>query len=343
MIKLEHIEVTFGSFKALKDINIDIHEGEFFTFLGPSGCGKTTTLRTITGFISPSAGTVSVRGKDITHTPIEKRNIGMVFQSYALFPTMTVYENIAFGLQVQKMDKEEIRKKVVEMGKKVDLNEEQLKKKVSELSGGQQQRVAIARALVTNPEIICLDEPLSNLDAKLRVQLRNELKDLQKRFGIIKDVTDHNYITNSYHVNVRENIDAFTKLRFEADFQKLSPGGAISYVEVPNMQNNIPAVLSVMQYIYDNIMYAELNTKSDYCEVCGYDGEIRIVEDENGKLVWECPNCGNRDQSKMSVARRTCGYIGTQFWNQGRTQEIKDRVLHLSNKSFGSEVSGVQS
>ena len=152
-------------------------------------------------------------------------------------------------------------------------------------------------------------------------------KCLQKRFGIIKNVTDHNYITNSYHVNVRENIDAFTKLRFESDFQRLSPGGAISYVEVPNMQNNIPAVLSVMKYIYDNIMYAELNTKSDYCEVCGYDGEIKIVEDKNGKLVWECPNCGNRDQSKMSVARRTCGYIGTQFWNQGRTQEIKDRVL----------------
>ncbi len=154
-------------------------------------------------------------------------------------------------------------------------------------------------------------------------------KCLQKRFGIIKNVTDHNYITNSYHVNVRENIDAFTKLRFESDFQRLSPGGAISYVEVPNMQNNIPAVLSVMKYIYDNIMYAELNTKSDYCEVCGYDGEIKIVEDKNGKLVWECPNCGNRDQSKMSVARRTCGYIGTQFWNQGRTQEIKDRVLHF--------------
>ncbi len=154
-------------------------------------------------------------------------------------------------------------------------------------------------------------------------------KCLQKRFGVIKDVTDHNYITNSYHVNVREQIDAFTKLKFESDFQKLSPGGAISYVEVPNMQNNIPAVLSVMKFIYDNIMYAELNTKSDYCECCGYDGEIKIVEDENGKLVWECPNCGNRDQSKMSVARRTCGYIGTQFWNQGRTQEIKDRVLHL--------------
>ncbi len=158
-------------------------------------------------------------------------------------------------------------------------------------------------------------------------------KALQKRFGIIEGVTDHNYITNSYHVNVREKIDAFTKLKFEAEFQRLSPGGAISYVEVPNMQNNIPAVLSVMRFIYDNIMYAELNTKSDYCECCGYDGEIRIVEDAKGKLVWECPNCGNRDQTKMSVARRTCGYIGTQFWNQGRTQEIKDRVLHLSTES----------
>ena len=154
-------------------------------------------------------------------------------------------------------------------------------------------------------------------------------KCLQKRFGIIKDVTDHNYITNSYHVNVREHIDAFSKLKFESEFQKLSPGGAVSYVEVPNLQNNIEAVLSVMQFIYDNIMYAELNTKSDYCQVCGYDGQIQIVTDKNGKLVWECPNCGNRDQSKMNVARRTCGYIGTQFWNQGRTQEIKDRVMHL--------------
>ena len=153
-------------------------------------------------------------------------------------------------------------------------------------------------------------------------------KCLQKRFGIIPDVTDHDYITNSYHVNVREHIDAFTKLKFESEFQKLSPGGAISYVEVPNMQHNIPAVLSVMKFIYDNIMYAELNTKSDYCQCCGYDGEIKIVEDD-GKLVWECPKCGNRDQNKLNVARRTCGYIGTQFWNQGRTQEIKDRVLHL--------------
>ena len=155
-------------------------------------------------------------------------------------------------------------------------------------------------------------------------------KCLQKRFGIIKGVTDRNYITNSYHVHVTEEINAFDKLKFESQFQKLSPGGAISYVEVPNMQNNIEAVLSVMKYIYDNIMYAELNTKSDYCQVCGYDGEIKIVEEEgSGKLVWECPNCGNRDQDKMSVARRTCGYIGTQFWNQGRTQEIKERVLHL--------------
>ena len=154
-------------------------------------------------------------------------------------------------------------------------------------------------------------------------------KCLQKRFGIIEGVTDKNYITNSYHVHVTEKIDAFEKLKFESEFQKLSPGGAISYVEVPNMQDNIPAVLAVMQFIYNNIMYAELNTKSDYCECCGYDGEIKIIEDEAGKLIWECPNCGNRDQSKMSVARRTCGYIGTQFWNQGRTQEIRDRVLHL--------------
>ena len=156
-------------------------------------------------------------------------------------------------------------------------------------------------------------------------------KCLQKRFGIIPEVTDKNYITNSYHVHVTEQIDAFTKLKFESEFQALSPGGAISYVEVPDMNNNIEAVLSVMKYIYDNIMYAELNTKSDYCQCCGYDGEIKIVTDKDGKLVWECPNCGNRNQDKMNVARRTCGYIGTQFWNQGRTQEIKERVLHMSN------------
>ncbi|MBQ9823240.1 MAG: anaerobic ribonucleoside-triphosphate reductase, partial [Solobacterium sp.] len=152
---------------------------------------------------------------------------------------------------------------------------------------------------------------------------------LQKRFGIIKGVTDKSYITNSYHVHVTEEIDAFQKLKFESEFQALSPGGAISYVEVPNMQNNIQAVLAIMKHIYKTIMYAELNTKSDYCQVCGYDGEIQIKEDEHHKLIWTCPNCGNTDQNKMNVARRTCGYIGTQYWNQGRTQEIKERVLHL--------------
>lgn len=146
---------------------------------------------------------------------------------------------------------------------------------------------------------------------------------------MIPGVTDKNYITNSYHVNVREEIDAFTKLTFESKFQKLSPGGAVSYVEVPNMQNNIPAVLSLMRHIYETIMYAELNTKSDYCQCCGYTGEIQIVTDADDKLIWQCPNCGNHDESKLNVARRTCGYIGTQFWNQGRTQEIKERVLHL--------------
>ncbi|MCR5770589.1 MAG: anaerobic ribonucleoside-triphosphate reductase [Butyrivibrio sp.] len=162
-------------------------------------------------------------------------------------------------------------------------------------------------------------------------------KCLQKRFGIIPGVTDKNYITNSYHVHVSEKIDAFSKLKFESEFQALSPGGAISYVEVPNMMDNIDAVLSIMQYIYENIMYAELNTKSDYCQCCGYTGEIQIVNDEDGKLVWECPNCGNRNQDKMNVARRTCGYIGTQYWNQGRTQEIKERVLHVSNETLVPE------
>ena len=191
MIQLKDIGVRFGDFQALKDINIHVKEGEFFTFLGPSGCGKTTTLRTVTGFIDPAEGTVNVNGKDITHVPIEDRSIGIVFQSYALFPTMTVYDNIAFGLRVKKMDKAEIDKLVREMGAKVELTEQQLMRKVGELSGGQQQRVAIARALVTKPAIMCLDEPLSNLDAKLRVQLRNELKELQAKFGITTIYVTH--------------------------------------------------------------------------------------------------------------------------------------------------------
>ena len=191
MIELKDIVVKFGDFTALHNINVEVKEGEFFTFLGPSGCGKTTTLRTITGFIEPVSGTVMVNDRDITHVPIEKRNIGIVFQSYALFPTMTVYDNIAFGLKVKKMKKDEIDRKVREIAKKVDLSDEQLEKAVSQLSGGQQQRVAIARALVTGPAIICMDEPLSNLDAKLRVQLRNELKKMQKEFGITTIYVTH--------------------------------------------------------------------------------------------------------------------------------------------------------
>ena len=191
MIELKDIIVKFGDFEALHNINVDVKEGEFFTFLGPSGCGKTTTLRTITGFIEPVSGTVSVNDKDITRVPIEKRNIGIVFQSYAQFPSMTVYDNIAFGLKIQKLSKTEIDQKVRDIARKVDLSDEQLKKAVSQLSGGQQQRVAIARALVTGPSIICMDEPLSNLDAKLRVQLRNELKKMQRDFGITTIYVTH--------------------------------------------------------------------------------------------------------------------------------------------------------
>ena len=191
MISLSNIQVYFGEFEALKSINLEVENGEFFTLLGPSGCGKTTTLRTLTGFIKPTSGTIKVDDRDITHLEVEKRNIGMVFQSYALFPTMSVYENIAFGLRVKKMPNSEIKKKVDEIAAKVELEQHQLLKKVNELSGGQQQRVAIARALVTSPAIICLDEPLSNLDAKLRVQLRNELKDLQRKFGITTIYVTH--------------------------------------------------------------------------------------------------------------------------------------------------------
>jgi len=205
MIRLNDIVVKFGDFTALHNISVHVKEGEFFTFLGPSGCGKTTTLRTITGFIQPVSGSVVVKGKDITHVPIEERNIGIVFQSYALFPTMTVYDNIAFGLKLKKLKKAEVAQKVRDIAKKVDLSEDQLKKAVSQLSGGQQQRVAIARALVTEPAIICMDEPLSNLDAKLRVQLRNELKQMQKEFGITTIYVTHDQeeaLTLSDHIAV---------------------------------------------------------------------------------------------------------------------------------------------
>ena len=235
MIRLNDIVVKFGDFTALHGINVHVKEGEFFTFLGPSGCGKTTTLRTLTGFIEPAEGTVIVSGKDITHVPIEDRNIGIVFQSYALFPTMTVYDNIAFGLKIKKMKKAEVDKRVREIAKKVDLSDEQLKKAVSQLSGGQQQRVAIARALVTGPAIICMDEPLSNLDAKLRVQLRNELKKMQKDFGITTIYVTHD---QEEALTLSDRIAVFNS-------------GVIEQVGTPNEVYNHSATEFVCNFIGD--------------------------------------------------------------------------------------------
>ena len=235
MIKLTDIIVRFGDFEALHNINVHVKEGEFFTFLGPSGCGKTTTLRTITGFIEPVSGTVAMQGNDITHVPIEKRNIGIVFQSYALFPTMTVHDNIAFGLKIKKMKKDEIERKVTEIARKVDLSDEQLAKAVSQLSGGQQQRVAIARALVTEPAIICMDEPLSNLDAKLRVQLRNELKKMQKDFGITTIYVTHD---QEEALTLSDRIAVFNK-------------GYIEQIGTPNEVYNHSATEFVANFIGD--------------------------------------------------------------------------------------------
>ena len=235
MIKLNDIVVKFGDFTALHDINIHVKEGEFFTFLGPSGCGKTTTLRTITGFIEPAKGSVVMKERDITHVPIENRNIGIVFQSYALFPTMTVYDNIAFGLKIKKIKKQEIDRKVREIARKVDLTDEQLAKAVSQLSGGQQQRVAIARALVTDPAIICMDEPLSNLDAKLRVQLRNELKKMQKDFGITTIYVTHD---QEEALTLSDRIAVFNK-------------GYIEQIGTPNEVYNFSKTEFVCNFIGD--------------------------------------------------------------------------------------------
>ena len=235
MIKLNDIVVKFGDFTALHNINVHVKEGEFFTFLGPSGCGKTTTLRTITGFIEPISGNVVVKDRDITHVPIEDRNIGIVFQSYALFPTMTVYDNIAFGLKIKKLKKTEIDQKVREIARKVDLSDEQLMKAVSQLSGGQQQRVAIARALVTEPAIICMDEPLSNLDAKLRVQLRNELKQMQKEFGITTIYVTHD---QEEALTLSDRIAVFNK-------------GYIEQIGTPNEVYNFSKTEFVCNFIGD--------------------------------------------------------------------------------------------
>ena len=235
MIRLNDIVVKFGDFTALHGINVHVKEGEFFTFLGPSGCGKTTTLRTLTGFIEPVSGSVVVKDRDITHVPIEDRNIGIVFQSYALFPTMTVYDNIAFGLKVKKLKKAEIDRKVRDIARKVDLTDEQLMKAVSQLSGGQQQRVAIARALVTGPAIICMDEPLSNLDAKLRVQLRNELKKMQKEFGITTIYVTHD---QEEALTLSDRIAVFNK-------------GVIEQIGTPNEVYNFAKTEFVCNFIGD--------------------------------------------------------------------------------------------
>ena len=235
MIRLNDIVVKFGDFTALHSINVHVKEGEFFTFLGPSGCGKTTTLRTLTGFIEPVSGSVVVKGKDITHVPIEERSIGIVFQSYALFPTMTVYDNIAFGLKLKKLKKPEVDRRVREIARKVDLSDEQLAKAVSQLSGGQQQRVAIARALVTGPAIICMDKPLSNLDAKLRVQLRNELKKMQKDFGITTIYVTHD---QEEALTLSDRIAVFNK-------------GVIEQVGTPNEVYNHSATEFVCNFIGD--------------------------------------------------------------------------------------------
>ena len=235
MIQLKDIVVKFGDFEALHDINVHVKEGEFFTFLGPSGCGKTTTLRTITGFIEPASGTVHRQGEDITHVPIEKRSIGIVFQSYALFPTMTVRDNIAFGLKIKKLKKDEIDRKVNEIARKVDLSDEQLQKAVSQLSGGQQQRVAIARALVTEPAIICMDEPLSNRDAKLRVQLRNERKKMQREFGITPIYVTHD---QEEALTLSDRIAVFNK-------------GYIEQIGTPNEVYNHSATEFVANFIGD--------------------------------------------------------------------------------------------
>ena len=265
MIRLNDIVVKFGDFTALHSINVHVKEGEFFTFLGPSGCGKTTTLRTITGFIEPAEGSVVVKGRDITRVPIEDRNIGIVFQSYALFPTMTVYDNIAFGLKVKKAKKDEIDRKVREIARKVDLSDEQLKKAVSQLSGGQQQRVAIARALVTGPAIICMDEPLSNLDAKLRVQLRNELKKMQKDFGITTIYVTHD---QEEALTLSDRIAVFNK-------------GIIEQIGTPNEVYN--------------------HSQTEF--VCNFIGDINRLNDDTVSALPRCRCGGGRKKAQLHPSR----------------------------------------
>ena len=318
MIRLNDIVVKFGDFTALHSINVHVKEGEFFTFLGPSGCGKTTTLRTLTGFIEPVSGSVVVKGKDITHVPIEERSIGIVFQSYALFPTMTVYDNIAFGLKLKKLKKPEVDRRVREIARKVDLSDEQLAKAVSQLSGGQQQRVAIARALVTGPAIICMDEPLSNLDAKLRVQLRNELKKMQKDFGITTIYVTHDQeeaLTLSDHIavfnkGVIEQVGTPNEVynhsatefvcNFIGDINRLEPeavralnqaGGSIdpaarNYIRLERIHVNVEpkAGAAVLEGTVDSREYYGLYIKY-YIRLAGQ--TIKVIEKNDGVNIYE--------------------------------------------------------
>ena len=280
MIDLNNIVVRFGDFEALHHINVDVKEGEFFTFLGPSGCGKTTTLRTITGFIEPVEGVVSMQGRDITHVPIEKRNIGIVFQSYALFPTMTVRDNIAFGLKIKKMKKDEIDRKVTDIARKVDLTDEQLAKAVSQLSGGQQQRVAIARALVTEPAIICMDEPLSNLDAKLRVNLRNELKKMQREFGITTIYVTHD---QEEALTLSDRIAVFNKGYIEqiGTPNEVYNHSATEFVanfigDINKLQGEITSLMNLPQDKVHYIRLERIGVKADRGQANNTDGSVSV-------------------------------------------------------------------
>ena len=288
MIKLNNIVVKFGDFVALHDINVHVKEGEFFTFLGPSGCGKTTTLRTITGFIEPASGTVVVKDRDITHVPIEDRNIGIVFQSYALFPTMTVYDNIEFGLKIKKVPKAERDQRVREIARKVDLSDEQLKKAVSQLSGGQQQRVAIARALVTGPAIICMDEPLSNLDAKLRVQLRTELKKMQKDFGITTIYVTHD---QEEALTLSDRIAVFNKGYIE---QIGTPNEVYNFSktefvcnfigDINRLEDGIVSAMVKVEGTVESREYYGLYIKY-YIQVAGQ--TLKVIEKNDGVCIYE--------------------------------------------------------
>ena len=310
MIRLNDIVVKFGDFTALHDINVHVKEGEFFTFLGPSGCGKTTTLRTITGFIQPVSGTVVVKDKDITHVPIEERNIGIVFQSYALFPTMTVYDNIAFGLKLKKLKKAEIAQKVNDIAKKVDLSEEQLKKAVSQLSGGQQQRVAIARALVTGPSIICMDEPLSNLDAKLRVQLRNELKQMQKDFGITTIYVTHD---QEEALTLSDHIAVFNK-------------GVIEQIGTPNEVYNHSATEFVCNFIGDiNLLGSEAVSALNRAGGRGDPAARNFIRVERIHVNGE-PNPGNGVGEGVGDSREYYGlYIKYYIKSAGQTIKVIEK------------------